>query len=257
MELTHSFTVPVSLEQAGAVLRDVLGDLEQVARCVPGATLEHSNGGAVAGRLKVRVGPMDVTYAGEARVDHRDSRAHIAVIDATGTDTRGFGTARAVSRCSVLDEGTEATKVTVTTDLRIAGRPAQFGSEALADVGNKVIGAFMACLAEQIRTAVGARMAAAAVPPRGERLLRAGGAGRPPEDRAGDLAVPLGTDGPAGVADQDAVVPAGTAAAAGAAEPVGAPAPAATDKAFLKRWGPAVGSLAAVVVIWRVLGGNR
>src|SRR5215472_428435 len=53
MELEHSFTIPVPPEQAWQVLLDV----EQVAPCMPGATVDAVDGDQIKGRIKVTVGP--------------------------------------------------------------------------------------------------------------------------------------------------------------------------------------------------------
>ena len=63
MELEHSFTVPVPVDQAW----DVLLDVERVAPCMPGATLDSVDSDEIKGRIKVKVGPISITYAGTAR----------------------------------------------------------------------------------------------------------------------------------------------------------------------------------------------
>ena len=63
MDLDHSFTVPVPPDRAW----DVLLDVERIAPCMPGATVEEFDGEVVTGRIKVKVGPIAMTYAGTAR----------------------------------------------------------------------------------------------------------------------------------------------------------------------------------------------
>ena len=97
MELEHSFTVPVPEERAWEVLLDV----ERVAPCMPGASLDSVDGDAIAGRIKVKVGPIAMTYAGTARFTERDPHAHVITLEASGKETRGAGTASATA----LDAG--------------------------------------------------------------------------------------------------------------------------------------------------------
>jgi len=145
MQLEQSFTVPVSVEEAWRVLLDI----ERVAPCMPGATLESVDGDAFTGTVKVRVGPIALQYRGKASFIEKDEMAHRAVMDAQGRDTRGNGTAAAKVITSLHSDG-GVTRVDVSTDLSITGKPAQFGRGLIADVSNKLIGQFAECLAKQL-----------------------------------------------------------------------------------------------------------
>lgn len=145
MQLEHSFTVPVGVEEAWRVLLDI----ERVAPCMPGAALESVDGDTFTGAVKVRVGPIALQYRGKASFIDKDEVAHRAVIDAQGRDTRGNGTAAAKVTTSLHTDGGE-TRVDVLTDLSITGKPAQFGRGLIADVSNKLIGQFADCLAKQL-----------------------------------------------------------------------------------------------------------
>lgn len=145
MELEHSFTVPVPRDRAWEVLLDV----EQVAPCMPGATLDSVDGDEIKGRIKVKVGPISMTYAGTARFTERDAVAGVVTLEASGKETRGAGTASASVR-SVLEDQGEQTRVTVHTSLNVTGKPAQLGRGVMADVGGKLIGIFAANLAAML-----------------------------------------------------------------------------------------------------------
>jgi carbon monoxide dehydrogenase subunit G len=145
MELDHEFTVPVPVDQAWPVLLDV----ERIAPCMPGATLDSVDGDDFTGRLKVKLGAMTITYKGSARIAARDEDAHTVSIEGTGKEARGAGTASANVQATLHDEG-DATRVTVHTKLNITGRPAQFGRNIMAEVGGKLIGRFADNLAEEI-----------------------------------------------------------------------------------------------------------
>jgi uncharacterized protein len=148
VELQHSFSVPVGVDQAWAVLVDI----EQVAPCMPGAALDTVDGDAFTGSVKVRLGPIGLTYKGKARFVEKDEAAHRAVIDAQGKDARGNGTASATVTATLHPQD-DGTRVEVNTDLAITGKPAQFGRGVMADVGNKLIGQFADCLAGKLAKA--------------------------------------------------------------------------------------------------------
>ena len=145
MELEHSFTVPVPPERAW----DVLLDVQRVAPCMPGASLDSVDGDDIKGRIKVRVGPISMTYAGTARFDERDAEAGVIVLEASGKETRGAGTASATVRSQLQGENGH-TKVVVHTSLNVTGRPAQFGRGVMAEVGGKLIGIFADNLAAML-----------------------------------------------------------------------------------------------------------
>ncbi|MFC5955220.1 SRPBCC family protein [Streptomyces pratens] len=145
MELHHEFTVPVPVDDAWPALLDI----ERVAPCLPGATVEEYDGKTVTGSVKVKVGPVTVTYRGTAVFEERDETAHRMVLVAAGRETRGQGTARATVTAT-LGEQDGGTTVSVRTDLKVTGRPAQFGRGVLAEVGERLIGRFAACLSEQL-----------------------------------------------------------------------------------------------------------
>jgi carbon monoxide dehydrogenase subunit G len=145
MELHHEFTVPVPVGDAWRALLDI----ERVAPCLPGATVEDYDGKTVTGSVKVKVGPITVTYRGTAVLEEQDETAHRLVLLASGRETRGQGTARATVT-GTLTEHDDGTAVSVHTDLTVTGRPAQFGRGVLAEVGDRLVGRFAGCLSEQL-----------------------------------------------------------------------------------------------------------
>ena len=147
MEMDHSFTVPVPPARAW----DVLLDVEKIAPCMPGATVEEFDGEVVTGRIKVKVGPVSLTYRGTAKFTERDPDAQVVVVEASGKETRGAGTASATVRASLEPESSgEATKVTMHTTMNVTGRPAQFGRGVIVEVGGKLVEKFAENLAQLI-----------------------------------------------------------------------------------------------------------
>ncbi|WP_203982244.1 SRPBCC family protein [Sphaerisporangium rufum] len=153
MRFEHEFTVPVPVEQAWPVLLDV----ERVAPCLPGATLDAVEGDAFTGRMKVKVGPVTVTYKGRAAFTSVDKDAHALTLEASGKEARGTGTAGATVDATLAadPDDTERTKVAVRTSFNVTGRPAQFGRGMMAEVGERLIDRFAANLAALLAEAPG------------------------------------------------------------------------------------------------------
>ncbi len=146
MELSHSFTVPAGLEDTWAAF----GDLASVAECFPGATVTESDGETFKGSAKVKLGPVALQYTGHGEILERDDAAHRMRLEAKGKDKRGNGTAGATVEMSFAAEGDTTTKVDVTTDLAITGKPAQFGARMMQEVSDKLLGQFVDCLQHRV-----------------------------------------------------------------------------------------------------------
>jgi carbon monoxide dehydrogenase subunit G len=144
--LEHSFTVPVPVSQAWEVLLDI----ERIAPCMPGAALTSFEGDDFAGTVKVKLGPVSLTFKGKGRFVERDATAHRVVLTASGADSRGGGTASAKVTASLHAAGDAGTRVEVATDLDITGKAAQFGRGLIGDVSSKLIGQFADCLAGKL-----------------------------------------------------------------------------------------------------------
>jgi carbon monoxide dehydrogenase subunit G len=139
IELDNSFTVPVPPEQAW----DVLLDVERIAPCMPGASVLSVSGDEIEGQVKVKLGPLSLTYKGTAKFIEKNAENHTITIEASGKETRGAGTASANVTASLKpgDTGAE-TLVSIHTALNVTGRPAQFGRSLLPEVSGKLIQQF-------------------------------------------------------------------------------------------------------------------
>ncbi len=147
IELDNSFTVPVPPEQAW----DVLLDVERIAPCMPGASVTSVEGDEIAGQVKVKLGPLSLSYKGTAKFTEKDPATHTIAIQATGKETRGAGTASATVHASLKPDDAEGqTTVSIHTSLNVTGRPAQFGRSLLPEVSGKLIDQFAANLAALI-----------------------------------------------------------------------------------------------------------
>ncbi|MER7080994.1 SRPBCC family protein [Saccharopolyspora kobensis] len=143
--MQHQFSVPVPVEVAWQALLDP----ERVAPCMPGATLTKAEGNEFSGSVKVKLGPVTLLYKGTGTFKEIDEDARRVVIDASGKDSRGSGTAAATVAAVLTSEG-DTTAVTVDTDLKVTGKPAQLGRGLISEVGGKILNQFAANLAKQL-----------------------------------------------------------------------------------------------------------
>jgi uncharacterized protein len=252
MEMDHSFTVPVPPDRAW----DVLLDVQRIAPCMPGAVVDDFDGEVVTGRIKVKVGPVSLTYKGTAKFTERDPDAKVIVLEASGKETRGAGTASATVRATLEPEsGGEATKATMHTTMNVTGRPAQFGRGVMVEVGGKLVEQFAQNLRQLMADDAGAG---------GSNPAATGD-----EASAGQAtAIPeTGETGPGSTQPSATIPAAATATATAPAAPVtpaaqAEPAPASDDSinlvklvgpAILKRAIPVAIAVGGLVVLARLL----
>ena len=141
MQIENSFEVGAPPDRVYAFLLDV----NRVVGCVPGAELsEVVDPNTFKGKVKIKVGPVTVAYAGTARITDRDE-ARTATLEGEGRETTGPGNARAKAAMRVEESGA-GSKVTVSTDFTVAGRVAQFGRGLMEDVSKSLVAQMAACI---------------------------------------------------------------------------------------------------------------
>jgi carbon monoxide dehydrogenase subunit G len=201
MKFENTFAVDAPIDEVYATLLDV----ERVAPCVPGAeVLEKTGDDAYQIAIKVRVGPISMTYRGNVEIVERDEAAHRAVMRARARETRGQGTADARVDLSLTQDGA-TTNGTMVADVQLAGRAAAMGRGVIQDVSAKIVTTFSQNLEAMLAGGGGAVEAEAATTAGG------GGAAEPAEPTTATAA------GGAGTAGGDAT--AGAPAGAGGGEP--------------------------------------
>lgn len=160
MKINNEFTVSAPVDKAW----EMILDLERVAPCLPGAALTGSSGDGYEGTMKVKIGPITANYKGTVKIEETDEANHRAVVQATGRDARGQGTASATI-VSTMQEENGKTRVQVETDMKLTGRAAQFGRGIAQDVATKMLNQFAECLEEEIAGVPGEGAAATATEP--------------------------------------------------------------------------------------------
>ncbi|MFM7262864.1 MAG: SRPBCC family protein [Acidimicrobiales bacterium] len=160
MDLNHEFTVNVPVDEAWNILTDV----ERIAPCLPGAELQEVEGDTYRGVVKVKVGPIQAQFKGQASFVERDDARHCAVLKGEGRDTGGKGNASALITARMESVSAAETKVNVSTDLTITGKVAQFGRGAMADISDKLLSQFVENLNVLIASQPASAPATAAAP---------------------------------------------------------------------------------------------
>jgi uncharacterized protein len=204
MQIENSFAVKAEPDRVYEFLLDV----NNVVSCVPGAELsEVVDPDTFKGKVRIKVGPVTVSYNGTATITARDATSRTATLQAEGRETTGSGTAQATTVMAVAPDG-DASKVTLTTDFTVVGRVAQFGRGIMEDVSRHLVGQAAECIQSKLE----------APPP---------GATPPAGDAIADAGAPSGEASSASASS--------ASASSGAASPPQTSAPAALDALALGR----------------------
>jgi carbon monoxide dehydrogenase subunit G len=163
MEIPSEFELALPPDEAYALLLD----LEQVAPCMPGATLGgEREDGARDLNVTVRLGPMKFVYGGTVRIAERHDAERRAVLVGAAQESRGQGSAsaRITMTVSPADGGSRVESV---AELDLTGRAAQTGRGIVEDVSRRMVKQMAACLAAKTAAAPEPPAAAIASPPPG------------------------------------------------------------------------------------------
>ncbi len=148
MRIENDMHVSASMEEAWALLTDI----PAIAPCLPGAKLISQDGDTYEGTMKVKVGPIVAEYSGTATVVEMNETDRTVKLTASGRDKRGAGNASADIFASMV-EVDGGTTVSIATDLKVAGKVAQFGRGAMADISKKLLGQFAECIEAKLQQA--------------------------------------------------------------------------------------------------------
>ncbi|HEX3591332.1 MAG TPA: SRPBCC family protein [Pseudonocardiaceae bacterium] len=146
MRLEHEFTLPLALPDAWRLLLDT----RRVAPCIPGATVEGVEGDTVVGRVRVKLGVVEAVYQGSAAFIERDETVHRFVVRANSREVRGDGAVTATVTVRLHEAADSKTQVTMSTELDVTGRPAQFGRGVVIALADTQVEEFGTCLSDTL-----------------------------------------------------------------------------------------------------------
>jgi carbon monoxide dehydrogenase subunit G len=145
VKIENEFVVSAPVQEAW----EAMLDLERIAPCLPGASIDEATDEEYQGTMAIKLGPISARYRGTVSVEETDEENHRAVVRANGNETRGQGSASATITSTLYEEN-GSTRVHVETDMQVAGRVAQFGRGIMQDVAEELMGRFSTCVEQEI-----------------------------------------------------------------------------------------------------------
>ena len=152
MKIESAFTVAAPPDQVFAYLLEV----NQVVGCLPGAELsEIVDSQTFKGKLKIKVGAVQVSYQGTAHIvdiaEEEDSAT--VTIEGEGREIGGQGSVRAKLLLTVAMTEEGGSTVRLESDLTVTGRVAQFGRGMIEDVSRRLMGQMGECIGNRLQAA--------------------------------------------------------------------------------------------------------
>ena len=147
MRIENSFDVPAAPEAAWELLMDV----PRIIPCMPGAELDEVVGDdAWKATMKVKLGPIGLTFATNVRREEVDEAGHRVKLAADAREVRNRGNAKATIESSLTENGGGGTHVDLVTELALTGTVAQYGRGMIEDISSQLVVSFAQCLQRQL-----------------------------------------------------------------------------------------------------------
>jgi len=129
-------------------------DPERVVHCLPGAQLlEVRDDGTFLGAIKVKVGPLSMSYKGQGKFTEINQETHQARMVGDAREVSGSGSTKVsmLSTVSALENG--GCEVLVNADIDLVGKIVQFGRGMIEEVSRQMFRQFSTCVRQQLEVA--------------------------------------------------------------------------------------------------------
>lgn len=142
MQLHHTETVSTPKDHVWAAFMD----LHRVGSCFPGGQVTHVDGDDFVGQVKVKAGPLKLTFHGEGTLEVKDEAAGHARIRSHGTQRFGVGKAQITIDLWLREDDSQRTVMELTTELVLKGLPTRIGASLAQAVSRPLVGRFLRCM---------------------------------------------------------------------------------------------------------------
>lgn len=147
MKFEHNVTV----QAPKAKLWELLMDVPRVAKCVPGVeSVEALGNDAYRGTLKVSVGPIKLSLAGDISITEADADAGKAAMRADAADKRVGGAVKATMDMQVTEASASTADLTIITDAQVMGRIGEFGQPIIRKKADQIMQEFAKNLSKEV-----------------------------------------------------------------------------------------------------------
>jgi carbon monoxide dehydrogenase subunit G len=149
-KIAEQFEVQAPVERVWQYLIDPAS----VVQCLPGAELlESHDDRTFVGQIKVKVGPLAMSYKGKGSFTEVNDETHTVRMVGEAREAGGAGSTKVtmVSVVTALDGG--GSQVSVDADINLVGRIVQFGRGMIEEVSRQMFRQFATCVKSRLEVA--------------------------------------------------------------------------------------------------------
>jgi carbon monoxide dehydrogenase subunit G len=125
-----------------------------VVQCLPGAELlESQDERTFLGAIKVKVGPLSMSYKGNAKFTEVNEEAHQVRMVGEAREVGGSGSTRVTMLSTVAPLQAGGSEVLVNAEIDLVGKIVQFGRGMIEEVSRQMFQQFSTCVRQQLEKA--------------------------------------------------------------------------------------------------------
>jgi carbon monoxide dehydrogenase subunit G len=134
---------------------EYLIDPAKVVVCIPGAELlEAQDERTFVGAVKVKLGPMSMSFKGLMRFTEVDEQGHQVRMVGEGREAGGAGSAKVTMLSKVAPLKGVGAMVVVNAEVDLVGKVVQFGRGMIDEVSRQLFRQFSACVKQRLEVEV-------------------------------------------------------------------------------------------------------
>src|SRR5215510_12096754 len=131
-------------------------DPARVVQCLPGAELlEKQDEHTFLGAIKVKVGPLSMSYKGQAKFTEIDEETHQVRMVGDAREVSGSGSTKVSMLMTVAPLPDGGCEVSVNADIDLVGKIVQFGRGMIEEVSRQMFRQFSTCVRQHLEVANG------------------------------------------------------------------------------------------------------
>ena len=132
---------------------DYLVDPKRVVECLPGAELlEQKDDGSFLGAIKVKVGPLAMSYKGKGKFTEINAETHQVRMVGDAREVSGSGSTKVSMLSTVSPLANGGCEISVSADVDLVGKIVQFGRGMIEEVSRQMFRQFATCVKSRLET---------------------------------------------------------------------------------------------------------